>query len=165
MNRPDLTGKRFFLALSALVVILDQVSKVLVKNGLTLFERIEVIPDFFYILYIRNSGAVWGLFSDGAGSWMQKGITLLSLAALALVIIFFLRTSRKSRLELAGFSLVAGGAVGNLLDRLIDGSVVDFLYFSFGSWSWPTFNLADSAITIGVCLLALAILRGKQSAA
>ncbi|HDP95032.1 MAG TPA: signal peptidase II [Candidatus Aminicenantes bacterium] len=165
MNRFNLTGKGLFLALSGLIVILDQVSKIVVKNGLHLFERIEVIPGFFYILYIRNSGAVWGLFAKGAGTWLQKGITILSIFALALVMVFFLRISRECRLELAGLSLVAGGAVGNLVDRLIDGSVVDFLHFSFGSWSWPTFNLADSAITIGVCLLMLSILRGKGTAA
>ena len=163
MNR--LSGKWLFLAAAGLVVILDQVSKVMVKRGLHLFERIEVIPDFFYILYIRNSGAVWGLFARGADTWLQKGITILSMVALTLVIVFFLRVSRECRLELAGLSLVAGGAVGNLLDRLIDGSVVDFLHFSFGSWSWPTFNLADSAITIGVCLLIISILRGKGTAA
>lgn len=163
MNR--LSGKGLFLAVAGLVVILDQVSKVMVKRGLHLFERVEVIPDFFHILYIRNSGAVWGLFSKGAGTLVQKGITLLSLVALVMVMVFFLRISREHRLELTGLSLVAGGAIGNLLDRLIDGSVVDFLHFTFGSWSWPTFNLADSAITIGVCLLTLSILRSTRATA
>jgi len=160
-----LKGKAAFLLLAGSIVILDQVSKTIVKKGMHLFERIDVIPGFFSILYIRNPGAVWGFFSGASGTWLQKAITMLSMIALVLVIVFFLRISRECRLELAGLSLVAGGAVGNLLDRLISGSVVDFFHFTFGSWSWPTFNVADSAITIGVCLLALSIWRGKCASA
>ncbi|MDY0295947.1 MAG: signal peptidase II [Acidobacteriota bacterium] len=163
MKRLD--GKEWFLGIAGLVVVLDQVSKILVKSGLHLFEQVQIIPGFFSIFYIRNTGAVWGLFAMGSESWVQKGITVLAMAALVLVTIFFLRISSACRLELTGLCLVGGGAVGNLLDRLISGSVVDFLHFTFGSWSWPTFNLADSAISIGVCLLALSIFRGKCASA
>jgi len=155
------SGKGPFLFLACMVAVLDQITKILVKQSMHLYERIEIIPGFFHILYIRNSGAVWGFFSKGSGSMLQKVITLLSLAALVLVAVFFTKIDRKCRLELAGLALVAGGAAGNLVDRVLAGSVVDFLHFSIGTWSWPTFNLADSAITIGVCLLALSIWRGK----
>ena len=157
----NMKGKTPFLFIFVLIAALDQLTKFLVSSEMHLFERIEVIPGFFHILYIRNSGVVWGLLSSGSGSLIQKLITLLSIIALGAVAWFFIRLPRHCRMELTGLSLVAGGAAGNLADRILHGSVVDFLHFSVGAWAWPTFNVADSAITIGVLLLALSLWRGK----
>lgn len=157
----SLKGKTPFLFIFILITTLDQLTKFLVSSEMHLFERIEVVPGFFHILYIRNSGVVWGLLSHGSGSLIQKLITVLSIIALVAVSWFIIRLPRHCRIELTGLSLVAGGAAGNLADRLLHGSVVDFLHFTFGAWSWPTFNVADSAITIGVLLLALSLWRGN----
>lgn len=157
----QLKGKTPFLFIFLLITMADQLTKHLVSTGMHLFERIEVIPGFFHILYIRNSGVVWGLLSRGSGSLIRILITVLSVLALIAVSWFLFRLPRHCRIELTGLTLVAGGAAGNLADRILHGSVVDFLHFTFGSWSWPTFNLADSAITIGVFLLAISLWHGK----
>lgn len=144
-----------------MIIIADQISKFLIKSNLNLYERIDVIKGFFQIKYIRNSGAVWGLFSNTPNSLIPKLITLLSIIALIVVVFYFLKLEYSCRLELFSLSFIMGGALGNLIDRITQGSVVDFLDFYIGKNHWPTFNIADACITSGVILLIFSLWRGK----
>jgi len=153
--------KKKFLLISSLIIIADQISKFLIKSNLNLYEKINIINGFFQIKYIRNSGAVWGLFSNSPNSLIPKLITLLSIIALIIVLFYFLKIESSCILELTSLSLIMGGALGNLVDRVTQGSVVDFLEFYIGKYHWPTFNVADFFISTGVILLIFSLWRGK----
>lgn len=150
----------YFLLMLGLIVA-DQASKLLVARAIPLGDTREVFRGFFRLWHVRNSGAVWGLLSGHDGGLIPKAITVLAVIALLVVLFFFLRAGRHERLELLAYALILGGALGNIIDRLRLGYVVDFLDVFVKSWHWPTFNVADSCITIGVALLALSLLRGN----
>jgi len=152
--------KSYFLVILAIIAV-DQASKWLVTRFMPLDTVRDVIKGCFRLWHVRNSGAVWGLFSGHDGSLVPGIITALALAALLVVSFFFLRADSRSRLELTSYALILGGALGNVIDRLRLGYVVDFLDAYIKSQHWPTFNVADSCITIGVLLLALSMWRGK----
>ncbi|MDF7666852.1 signal peptidase II [Orbaceae bacterium ESL0727] len=139
----------YWLAMAGLVFIIDIASKFWIINHFFLFESINLLP-FFSITYVRNIGAAFSIF---------EGQRLL-LAAVAVVIsgviIYLLyRTPRAKKLENCSLSLILGGALGNLFDRLYHGFVIDFLDVNFGEWHYPTFNIADCAICIGIALFIL----------
>jgi signal peptidase II len=143
---------RIFWALSLLVAVADQVTKEIVYRNIpfeTFYppDRIEVIPGFFNIVHVGNTGAAWGMLA-GASFWLGL------VAVVTLVAIFVLRRAIGLALPpvQAAFGLLCGGIVGNMVDRLIHGHVVDFLDFRIGSYIWPTFNLADCGIVCGVAL-------------
>lgn len=142
------------------VIVLDQLTKYLVVQRFKLHENITVIPGFFDLTYVRNPGAAFGILAGAQGSWRVAFFIVVSLAALA-VIIILIRTSH-DRLPLMAFALIGGGAVGNLIDRVRFGEVVDFIEWYYRSYHWPTFNIADSAITVGVALLAIDMLFPKK---
>ncbi len=136
----------------AAVVLLDQVTKALVAHYIEPNRAVEVIPGLFNIVYWTNPGAAFGIFRSG-GALRTVLLSAMSIVALAVVAVL-LRRSR-DRLTTLALSLIAGGAVGNLIDRARFGEVVDFLDFYIGRHHWPAFNVADSAITVGA-LMALA---------
>ncbi|HHL39529.1 MAG TPA: signal peptidase II [Deltaproteobacteria bacterium] len=143
------------------VVVVDQLVKLLVISRLALHDVVEVVPGFFNLVHVRNPGAAFSILSDGG---MVRTVFLVAVTAAALVVIAFLLRSATDRLTVAALSLVAGGAVGNLIDRLRFGEVVDFLDFHAGPYHWPAFNVADSAITVGVVLaLSAHYLGGAES--
>ncbi len=139
-------------SIAGLVIVLDQLTKYLVVQRFKLHESMPVIPGFFDLTYVRNPGAAFGILANAQGHWRVVFFITVSLAALA-VIIALIRTSH-DRLPIIAFALIGGGAVGNLIDRVRFGEVVDFIEWYYRSYHWPTFNIADSAITIGVALLA-----------
>ena len=150
--------------IAGMVVLLDQLTKYLVIKKFFLHESVKVIPGFFSLTYVRNPGAAFGILAGASGSWRTIFFATVSMAALAVIATLVRKTS--DRLPLIAFSLIGGGAVGNLIDRLRFGEVVDFIEWYYGSFHWPTFNIADSAITVGVTLLAIDMLfPGKQPAA
>jgi signal peptidase II len=153
--------KKSYLLVILAIIAVDQASKWLVTRFMPLNTVRDVIKGCFRLWHVRNSGAVWGLFSGHDGSLVPGIITALALAALLVVSFFFLRADSRSRLELTSYALILGGALGNVIDRLRLGYVVDFLDAYIKSQHWPTFNVADSCITIGVLLLALSMWRGK----
>jgi signal peptidase II len=147
--------------IAGLVVILDQLTKYLVIKSFTLHETVTVIPGFFSLTYVRNPGAAFGILSGASGAWRTIFFITVSLAALAVIATLVRKTA--DRLPLIAFALIGGGAVGNLIDRVRFGEVVDFIEWYYRSYHWPTFNIADSAITVGVALLAVDMLfPGKQ---
>ena len=146
------------LLVALAVVLLDQATKEWVRGAFSLHESIPVIPGFFHLTYIRNTGAAWGMFSG-------QNLTLSLLAfAMLLVLVFFRRKIMPpGRLHRIALGLLCGGIVGNLFDRLRLDYVVDFLDFFVRDWHWPAFNIADSAICIGVAIYMLGTLLAKPA--
>lgn len=151
--------KKFpYLLLIAGCLVLDQVTKFLVDTKVRYLESVTVIPGFFNLTPIKNRGAIFGFFDHGGGGQAKfMIITVGALVALAFVCYYFFATAASDRLTLAGLSLIMAGALGNLIDRFLKGSVTDFLDFYIKSWHWPFFNVADSCITVGACLLVLTL--------
>lgn len=145
---------------AAVVVLLDQLSKAWVLYGLDLREvgRVEVLPPLFNLSYVLNDGVSFGLFGGGSARWVLSAFSLLVVAALA----WWARTSDRRMLSTA-IGLVTGGALGNVIDRIRFGGVVDFLDFS-GAYFPYVFNIADSAISIGVVLLFADSLMSERAA-
>lgn len=139
-----------WLFISALVVALDQFTKSVVMQHIAYGDVIRVTP-FFDLILAHNRGAAFSLFAD-AGGWQHWFFSITAVIA-SIVIIFLLRKYAQQTLFSLALSLVMGGALGNLIDRLQFGYVVDFLYFHYANWSFPAFNVADSAITCGAALL------------
>ncbi len=133
------------------VIIADQIAKAYITGNLRQNQIIEAIPGLFNIVYFRNPGAAFGILNEG-GSFGRIALTVVSV--IALIVIGFLVRGSKDRAASFGLSLVAGGAFGNLIDRIRFGEVVDFLDFHIGGFHWPAFNIADAAITTGVILAA-----------
>jgi len=145
------------------IVAVDQVTKLWVTGRMDLFESLAVLPGFFSITYVRNPGAAFGLFAD-MGDLVRMAILVgVSLLAVGLLTAFFLRSPHADRMSRVAAVLVMGGAVGNLIDRLRFGEVIDFLDLYVGRYHWPAFNVADSCITIGIGLFVLGAWRERET--
>lgn len=153
--------RHFLIALA--VFIADQISKGMIQR-MPRRQGFDVIPHLFRIVHVENSGAAFGLFQDAASPFKNDFLVAFSVIALLVVFVLLWRNAQ-SRLTGLALALIFGGACGNLFDRLLRGSVVDFLLFYIGPHEWPTFNLADSAIVVGACVLVWEILRGERAAA
>jgi signal peptidase II len=137
------------------IVLLDQWTKFLIHRSMRLHESITVVEGFFAITYIRNPGAAFGFLANLSDHFRLYFFVTVSVVALIFLGAFFLKTPREDFWTQVGISLVVGGAIGNLIDRLRLGEVIDFLDFFVGSVHWPAFNVADSAISIGLALMVL----------
>lgn len=134
-----------FLTISFIVLILDRVIKVLVQ-GLLSSERLYVIKNFFYLIYVKNIGAAFSILEG-------KNILLIAIGLIALVSLFLY--VKKNNTYNIGYGLLFGGILGNLIDRVFFGYVIDFIGFKFGSYEFPIFNIADIAIVVGAILIVL----------
>ena len=154
-----------YLAVSLAVLFLDQWTKGIITRTMEVHQSRTILDDFFDLTYVRNTGAAFGLFASVDSS--MKAIVLNSVAVVVFLIVsaYALRSSHKSVRLQVGLALILGGAVGNLLDRVRFGYVVDFLDFSISGHHWPAFNVADSAICVGVGLLFLDMLRNESEGA
>jgi len=144
-------GSLIWITIIVFIIVADQVTKFVVVNNVETGELIPVINNFFYITYHRNAGAAWGILQN------RRYIFITLTTIFSLIMIYILFKSKDKLLKLA-LSLVLGGAVGNLIDRVIKGSVADFLDFYFGAYHFPTFNIADSFIVIGTIVLGIYLL-------
>ena len=143
--------------ISSLIVLLDYFTKKTIESKVLLYESINVLP-FLNIVHVENKGAAFSLLTNLGNNYFVA----ISIIAIS-VIIFYLSQLPKG-LELFSLSMILGGAIGNLIDRLRIGKVVDFIDIYIGGWHWPAFNVADSALTVGIILFLLAnIRRGKRS--
>src|SRR3989442_15303762 len=149
------------LLLVAATVALDRWTKTLIQNRFDLNESISVIDGFFNITYVRNTGVAFGIFSSISSPAKSLLLSVFTAFAAVVVITCSVRSPVRNRLLQVALGLILGGALGNLYDRLAYGYVVDFLELYAGSYHWPSFNVADSAITTGVVLLALEIIRNE----
>ncbi|WP_447974113.1 signal peptidase II [Nitrospira sp. Kam-Ns4a] len=134
-------------------IVLDQASKAHIMQTMRLHESIAVIQNFFSLTYIRNPGAAFGLLASSSNGFRLVFFGLTSLFALGLLGTIFFRLSQDDWLGQVSIAGILGGAIGNLLDRIRYGEVIDFLDFYINGYHWPAFNIADAAITVGVCFL------------
>lgn len=146
-------GMLKWLWLSLLAIVLDQASKWVVNGSMQLHESIPLLP-FFNLTYVHNTGAAFSFLSD-AGGWQRWFFAALALIISAVLSVWLARLQKHETLLALALSLVLGGAVGNLIDRLAYGYVIDFLDVYYNDWHWPAFNIADSAITVGVALMLM----------
>lgn len=159
---PDQTGKGRYLLVSLFVVAFDQWSKWLVEEHLPPHLPKTIIPGFLNFTHVKNTGVAFGLFAAQGDLVGTAVLTALGLAALAIVGWYFWKTSHSDRLLLLSLGLILGGAIGNLIDRVATGAVTDFVDAYVGTYHWHTFNVADSAITIGIVLMAIDILLARS---
>jgi len=153
------TARRpLFVSLVALVVVLDQAVKALVRPRLDLYESLSVIPGFFSLTRVHNTGAAFGLMNSLDFPFKAVVLALLQTAALVGLTVYVAMLAPEQRLTRTGLSFVIGGAIGNLIDRIIYGYVLDFFDFYRGGWHFWAFNVADAAINIGVALMILDML-------
>lgn len=143
------------LGVSLVIVILDQITKTLVMHAMSVHESIPIIAGFFNLTYIRNPGAAFGMFATTNSAFRLIFFVGTSIFALGLLGTIFYRMHPADVWGQLSVSGIVGGAIGNLLDRLRYGEVVDFLDFYFGGYHWPAFNVADSAISVGVVSLLI----------
>jgi len=144
------------------VILLDQLSKWWVMNSLTLFETRPVIDGLFDLVFVTNSGAAFGLLAGPQVWWRQLFFVSVAILALGVLIGAYRHYRLQGNIWVVAIGLVAGGAVGNLIDRLRFGAVIDFLDIYIKTHHWPAFNVADSAITVGVGLFMLASFRAES---
>jgi signal peptidase II len=144
------------------IIILDQITKYYIQEAFRLHESVVVVEGFFSLTYIRNPGAAFGFFATHTPAFRSVFFLSVSAVALTLLIFFFLQAPKDDTCALIAISLLFGGAIGNLLDRLRLGEVVDFLDFYIGQFHWPAFNVADSAITVGISLLMFSLFWQKK---
>lgn len=148
--------KNVFVALVAsAVLILDQVTKVYIRDTLGLYESIPIFDSFFHITHARNTGGAFSLFADVTASVRVPFFLGVAVVAVVALFYFLRQVSEQDRLLQFALAGILGGAVGNFIDRLLLGSVTDFLDLHYGAWTWPTFNVADSFISIGMVVLLL----------
>jgi signal peptidase II len=153
----------FLLLPAGLVILLDQFTKLLLIHTLRLYESIVVIPGFFDLVHVRNRGIAFGLLNHVGAT--RSSIVLSAVTAIAVILLIFwlIRLKEEERWIAFGLALIIGGAVGNLIDRIRLGEVVDFLDFYVGSFHWPAFNVADSAVTVGTFWVALSMIFHHRS--
>jgi signal peptidase II len=150
------------------ILLLDQWTKYVIVQRLALYQRLEVIQGFFNLIHVRNTGGAFGIFGGEKGGLGSVLFVVVSLIAIAAIVFLFIKIKENEKILALSFSLVLSGAIGNLIDRLRYGEVVDFLefYLPFLPWRifnpWPAFNVADSAICIGMGLLVLELLKQEK---
>jgi signal peptidase II len=152
----------FLLAL--IVIVLDRWTKHLAATRIRMYAHIQVIPGFFRLTHTENTGAAFSLFADSPSHWKTGLLIAFSATAMVVVAVLLWRQARPFTTTGIALSLILGGAIGNLWDRVASGRVVDFLLFYIKHYEWPVFNLADSSIVIGASLLVIEILFHKSSA-
>lgn len=152
------TARIVHLVIALLVVLLDRWTKRLVAARIAMYAHIQVIPGFFRITHTENTGAAFSLFADSPSHWKTALLISFSVLAMIVVLVLLCKHTQSVNLTSVALSLILGGAVGNLWDRVASGRVVDCLLFYVKQYQWPVFNLADSAIVIGAALLAIEIL-------
>lgn len=150
------------LLIAGAVVLLDQLTKAVILSELPLYRTIPVIPGLFNITHIHNPGGAFGFLAEQS-PWVRKTVFLfMSSVAVVMVLYFYHNTPKTHSWLAAGLALIFGGAVGNLIDRFRFGKVVDFLDFYLGNSHWPAFNVADSAITVGVSIFLIHLVFNKM---
>jgi signal peptidase II len=149
------------LAWIAIIVVADQITKQIVDRSMPLYHSIPVIDGFFNLTYIRNTGAAFGIFSGSAAAFRLPFLITFSLVAIGFVIAMLRRLKEDQIGLITALSFILGGAVGNLIDRVVYGEVIDFLDFYWGRYHWPAFNLADSFITMGVVITLYYLIKAK----
>ena len=156
------SARTSYFLIAVIVVLLDRWTKHLVAQRIRLYAHIQVIPGFFRLTHTENTGAAFSLFADSTAPWKTDLLIAFSVVALIVVSVLLWKNHHAHIATGVGLSLIMGGALGNLWDRLASGRVVDFLLLYVKQYQWPVFNLADSAIVVGAGLLIVEILFAKS---
>lgn len=151
-------GRRFELGIVLVVIVLDQITKALVRNALALHESVDVIPGLLSLTRVHNTGAAFGMLNGVDFAFKAVVMSMVAVVALGGVAWYAVSVPFSDRLARVGIAGVAGGAVGNLIDRVTAGYVLDFVDAYWSGWHFWAFNVADAAITLGVCCMILDIL-------
>lgn len=146
--------KRILLASAAFIVVLDQWTKVFIKNNFDLYELLPVMDGFFSITYVLNKGAAFGMLAKLNESYRQLFFIIITAVAIAAVLYLMVK-EKGMKIRMVSYTLILAGAVGNFIDRIYMGQVVDFLLFYYKQYQWPAFNVADISISVGIGLLFL----------
>jgi len=163
VNRTVMKRKYWVLLVFCLgILLLDQWTKSMVVQKLPLYQRVKVIQGFFNLTHVRNTGGAFGIFGGEKGGLGSILFVVVSLIAIGAIVFLFLKIKGNEKTLALSFSLILSGAIGNLIDRLRYGEVVDFLDFYLSTYHWPAFNVADSAICIGIGLMALELVKGDR---
>ncbi|MDX2426993.1 MAG: signal peptidase II [Cycloclasticus sp.] len=150
-----------WLWLSALVIVLDQISKLWVVKHFDLYESVALLPSV-NLTYVHNTGAAFSFLSS-AGGWQRWFFIAIALIATTILMIWLSRLKRSERWMAVTLSLILGGAIGNLYDRISYGYVIDFIDVYYKTWHWPVFNVADSAISVGIVMMLIDAFFSKNS--
>jgi len=142
-----------WLSLSLIILILDQITKTWVSTHLSLNQPVNILPHFDLRL-LHNTGAAWGFLAD-QGGWQRWFLSLLAIIVSIVIMVLLTRLDSKQRWLACTLALILGGALGNVMDRIIFGYVVDFIDISYQGWHWPAFNIADIGISIGAVMLLI----------
>ena len=155
------------LAMTPLVILLDRATKLAFEKNVSAWDNLVVIPNLFSIVHTQNRGAAFSMFADASDAW--RGVFLIGVSSAVMLFVAYMlwqsvrAEETNSGLMRYGLSLVLGGAIGNLYDRIVAGSVTDFFLFYHGQWQFPVFNVADSAITVGAALLILDMILPRRA--
>lgn len=147
---------------TAVVVVLDQLTKTWASSAMEVWSGKVVIPGFFNLVHYLNRGAAWGFLGSDAIDWQRPLFIGITFVALGFITYMLKTTSQSDKWMIHGLGLVAGGAIGNLIDRVRLGVVIDFLDFYVGSYHWPAFNVADCALTVGAGCILLSVYLNKD---
>ena len=151
------------LLIALAVLLLDRITKWAIARTIPLEDAVNIIPGFFRLTHLENTGAAFSLFADSPSHWKTALLITFSVIAMIVVLILLWRHKQPPNLTGVALSLILGGAVGNLWDRVASGRVVDFMLLYVKQYQWPVFNLADSAIVVGASLLVLEIVFGHHA--
>ena len=155
----------WFLATLLVSLPVDQITKRVVMSSFYYGETVRVIPGFFDLTYVRNPGGAFSFFAAGPSELRMTFFVGTTLIAIGLLLVFYRRLESDEKLSAAALGTILGGAIGNLIDRIAYGEVVDFLDFHIAGYAWPTFNVADSCIVVGVSVLVFAMfMEGSRGA-
>jgi signal peptidase II len=152
-----------FLLTAPVIVIIDQVTKATIDSTMALHDSLAVIPGFFSITYVRNPGAAFGFLAGASPMFRSIFFLCITAAAIGLILYYISKSQNDEPLLIFALSLILSGAVGNFIDRIKIGEVIDFLDVYIGSHHWPAFNVADSAISVGAVILIIAMYRRGKS--
>lgn len=143
------------------ILALDQLTKMIVDRTMSLHQSIPIIDGFFSLTYVRNTGAAFGIFAGSHEAFRLPFLILVSVLALGFVVVMLKRLRDEETGLITALSLIIGGAIGNLVDRVLYGEVIDFLDFYWSNYHWPAFNVADSCITVGVLITLYYLIKAK----
>ncbi len=158
--------KKYSLAgiIAAVIIIFDQITKVAVRSNMELWSSKSLIPDYFNLVYVVNKGAAFGFLNRGDITWQRTFFIVVTVVALSAIGMLLKSTDKKDTFAISGLGLILGGAVGNLIDRILYSEVTDFLDIYVGTHHWPAFNVADIAICLGAFAMIISIYRHKSDA-
>lgn len=151
----------FFIAIALPVVLLDQLTKWLVQANMPLMTGKPIIAGLFNLIHVRNTGGAFSIFAEADPTVRRIVFIGLNVVVMGIIAYAYSKTRREDTWLRTAYVFICGGALGNVIDRIRFGSVVDFLDFYVGTYHWPAFNVADMAISAGAIMLCIALLRGK----